>query len=74
MSRTRTLFGAGNLDMTGNDLDNYLFGNTGDNFIFGGLGDDYLTGGGGLDELAGGEGDDLYYIDDASTVVTENDW
>ncbi|WP_162419720.1 calcium-binding protein [Microvirga brassicacearum] len=66
------LTGPGNLDLTGNGLANILVGNSDNNFIFGGLGDDVLDGGGGLDELAGGQGNDTYYINDASTVVTEN--
>jgi Ca2+-binding RTX toxin-like protein len=68
---------AGDIDGTGNLLDNYIEGNEGANKLHGGAGNDYLwggagadwlRGGAGIDELAGGEGDDLYEVDN------ETDW
>jgi microcystin-dependent protein len=46
---TLVLQGAGNLDGTGNALDNSIFGNSGDNVLDGGFGVDVLTGGTGND-------------------------
>jgi Ca2+-binding RTX toxin-like protein len=60
-----TLFGAG-----GNDT---LFGGSNDDILDGGLGDDIINGGGGIDSMGGGDGNDLYYVDDESDEVTEND-
>lgn len=50
--------GRGNLDGTGNDLDNILTGNEGRNRLAGGDGGDTLSGGAGDDILFGGAGDD----------------
>lgn len=44
-----TLMGTGNINGTGNDLDNLIIGNSGNNIITGGLGNDTFTGGGGVD-------------------------
>ncbi len=55
------LEGTGNINGTGNALDNYIEGNTGNNSIFGGLGNDTLSGGGGNDgndTLKGDAGND----------------
>ncbi len=74
-----TLIGFGNINGSGNALDNTINGNTGNNGLFGrdgvdvlngNAGDDYLYGGGGFDTLVGGLGDDLYVVDD-SDIVTE---
>ena len=40
-----TLTGTGNINGTGNTLNNTLTGNTGDNVLNGGAGNDTLTGG-----------------------------
>ncbi len=53
-----TLEGAGNLNLTGNGLNNGLYGNTGNNTLDGGDGDDSLNGGDGSDTLIGGAGHD----------------
>ncbi|PWJ17543.1 calcium-binding protein [Jannaschia seohaensis] len=43
------LLGRDNLDVTGNDVDQRIFGNNGNNILRGGGGEDILTGGGGDD-------------------------
>ena len=58
-----TLTGSGNINATGNALDNTLTGNSGDNSIDGSTGNDTLI---------GGAGDDTYVIDSTSDVVTES--
>jgi len=57
-----TLTGSGNINGSGNALDNTLTGNDGDNRLDGGTGADTLT---------GGAGNDTYVVDDAGDVVTE---
>ncbi|HVY84208.1 MAG TPA: calcium-binding protein, partial [Caulobacterales bacterium] len=47
-------------------------GNALDNRLVGGGGDDSLDGGGGADTMLGVLGDDVYYVDNAGDVVTEN--
>lgn len=63
--------GAGDIDGTGNGLDNLLIGNRGDNRLDGAWGDDVLRGCGGddvlvdavgLNRLIGGPGNDTYVI------------
>jgi len=50
------------IDLTGNELDNYVTGNAGNNIIDGG-------GGAGSDQLWGRGGDDSYYVDGNDAVV-----
>jgi len=57
-----TLTGGGNINGTGNSLNNALTGNSGNNTLDGGYG---------ADTMAGGTGNDTYYVDNASDVVTE---
>jgi Ca2+-binding RTX toxin-like protein len=52
------LLGAGDLNGTGNTLDNTLVGNSGANILSGDNGNDYITGGAGNDTLNGGAGND----------------
>lgn len=58
--------------LIGNDAVNNLHGQTGNDTLIGNGGDDVLNGGGGADSLSGGSGDDIYYVDNAGDVVTEN--
>ncbi|WP_181049731.1 Ig-like domain-containing protein [Marinobacter persicus] len=75
-----TLTGAGDINGTGNNLDNTILGNTGDNMLKGGYGEDQieggagndtLNGGSGADSMAGGTGNDTYVVDNSSDQVTE---
>jgi trimeric autotransporter adhesin len=54
--------GAGNINGTGNSLDNTITGNFGNNI---------LDGGAGADHLIGGAGDDTYIVDNAGDVVID---
>jgi Ca2+-binding RTX toxin-like protein len=67
---------AGDLDLTGNDLDNRLHGNGWANVLSGGLGNDTIYGENGDDDLFGGAGDDLLdggWAIDAMSGGTGND-
>ena len=63
------LQGAGAI--TGNGLNNQLFGGAGANTVVGGAGNDLLDGGADIDTMTGGTGDDAYYVNDAGDVVNE---
>jgi len=65
------LTGVGDIDATGNALDNNITGNAGANRLDGGAGNDQLIGGAGADALIGGAGDDYYEIDDAGDTISE---
>ena len=53
---------AGNINLTGNEFGQSLYGNAGNNV---------LTGGGGADYMVGGAGNDVYYVD-PSDFIGEN--
>ncbi len=57
-----TLSGTGDINGTGNNLDNIIQGNGGANILNGGLG---------ADQLRGGLGDDILYVDNAADEVVE---
>ncbi|MCP9880818.1 hypothetical protein KBY74_13325 [Cyanobium sp. A1C-AMD] len=57
-----TLTGTGNINATGNGLNNILTGNSGDNIINGGTG---------ADAMAGGLGNDTYLVDNTGDTVIE---
>lgn len=75
-----TLLGTGNLNGTGNGLNNILTGTVGANRLEGGAGNDTLTGGDGadwldggtgIDLLRGGTGNDIYIVDSSGDQVAE---
>ncbi len=57
------LSGSTNIDGTGNNLNNTLYGNTGDNTLDGGTGADFMF---------GGKGNDTFVVDNSGDVVKEN--
>jgi len=59
------------LQLTGNELDNSLFGTLSVDTLNGGAGNDFLDGRSGADTLIGGLGDDRYFVDNVNEVVTE---
>ena len=65
------LTGTGNINGTGNSLDNVLTGNAGNNILSGGAGADTLDGGAGQDTLIGGMGNDVYIINSLDDVIIE---
>lgn len=66
------LNGSSAINATGNGLNNQLTGNGAVNILTGNAGDDTLDGGVGADKLAGGLGNDVYGVDNAKEVLTEN--
>jgi serralysin len=68
---TLLLFGAADLDGTGNASANRMVGNAGANRLTGGAGNDTLDGGAGRDTLHGGEGDDVFEVQGIEDVIVE---
>jgi Ca2+-binding RTX toxin-like protein len=72
---TANLNGSGNFlanTIVGNSGNNSLFGGTGDDILFGNDGNDRLDGATGTDTMKGGLGDDIYIVDSATDVTTED--
>ncbi|NTV68192.1 MAG: hypothetical protein HGB06_11070, partial [Chlorobaculum sp.] len=65
------LTGEGDINGTGNILNNNLTGNSGDNLLDGLAGNDTIDGGEGSDTMRGGLGNDLFLVDNAGDIVTE---
>ncbi len=59
------------LTLTGNALDNFIFGRAGNDTLRGGDGNDVLNGKGGADAMDGGAGNDKYHVDDAFDQITD---
>lgn len=62
-TETLILIDSGNIDGTGNDSANTLYGSMGNNI---------LDGAGGIDQYFGGAGDDTYLLDNAGESIDEN--
>ncbi|NRR32214.1 hypothetical protein HSX11_18730 [Oxalobacteraceae bacterium] len=59
------------INVTGNELDNFINGNGAANLLKGMAGNDFLQGGGGKDTLDGGIGNDTFVVQSADTTVLE---
>jgi Ca2+-binding RTX toxin-like protein len=66
-----TLTGSGNINGTGNTLNNTITGNGGNNTLDGGTGNDTLNGGAGADTMTGGAGNDTYVVDNTADITVE---
>ncbi len=69
----RLLGNAGANVLDGGEGEDTLNGYGGSDTLRGGEGNDRLDGGTGVDQLLGGAGDDIYYVDDALDVASEDD-
>ena len=67
-----TLTGVGNINGTGNSLNNVITGNSGTNTLTGSGGNDVLIGGSGADILNGGNDNDTFWYDAADVGVAGN--
>jgi Ca2+-binding RTX toxin-like protein len=67
-----TLTGNGNLNGTGNTLNNTIIGNNANNYLLGDTGNDKLDGKAGVDTLDGGAGNDTYTIDNINDVIIDS--
>lgn len=67
-----TLIGSGNVNGSGNELNNRITGNIGNNLLEGKEGNDFLKGGSGNDILKGGTGNDNYWIYDLGDIIIED--
>jgi len=60
-------------DLNGTEEDDFIRGTSVTDRITGAEGNDELDGGEGIDVMNGGPGDDIYYVDDPSDVIHENE-
>jgi Ca2+-binding RTX toxin-like protein len=68
-----SLLGNNNINGTGNELDNTIYGNDGNNILNGGAGADTLYGGeGGADTLIGGDGNDIYIVNSSGGSIGDS--
>nr|WP_321444174.1 M10 family metallopeptidase C-terminal domain-containing protein [uncultured Cohaesibacter sp.] len=76
-----SLLGSGNINGTGNGLNNIITGNSGNNVLNGAYGNDTLRGGAGndifkddngADRMIGGTGNDVYYVDNVGDTIEES--
>jgi Ca2+-binding RTX toxin-like protein len=67
-----SLTGSGNINGTGNEIDNTIIGNSGNNILKGGDGNDILNGAAGTDTLIGGNGDDTFLASRGNDTLTGN--
>ncbi|WP_293883628.1 heparin lyase I family protein [Sphingomonas sp.] len=61
-----------NINLTGNEFDNYIVGNAFNNILDGGAGNDLLVGGAGADQLRGGTGKDVFVFRDGDLGKTSD--
>ena len=64
------LDGTGNINGTGNGLNNSIVGNSGNNIVDGGDGNDVVHGGDGFDFVLGGDGNDQLFGDASNDSLT----
>ena len=69
---TGVIISAAGLTLTGNGLDNALFGGTGNDTLYQRAGNNSLIGGQGADTMGGGHGNDAYYVDNLADTIIEN--
>ena len=62
---------SGDDSLEGDGSDNLIYGYEGNDILAGHGGDDEIDGGAGADTMIGGAGNDLFYVDDADTLVEE---
>jgi Ca2+-binding RTX toxin-like protein len=65
--------GSGNINSSGNTLDNIMVGNSGTNTLSGGDGNDAISGGDGNDVLNGGNGIDTLNGGNGNDTINGND-
>ena len=72
MDANKILGTSENDNLTGTSGNDYILGYAGNDTLAGSDGYDTLNGGTGADAMIGGASNDIYFVDDAGDVVTEN--